>query len=220
MIRICCWFRWPFLGFLSILLTYWDIHSILLTFLGLSLNFVDVFWVFNWSALIRISSYSSSISKTWIDSTLDPSGSPGIDPESNHDSSGFLRYWFRLTHDSKGLPIFRFKSTRDSSEIWFWVNSWFDFESYPCLLDSCLYLDNGRKNQGAWVKWTLLISQNSFRHTDQWLLVRQALCTDQETRLRQNEQSRTPSRTRLFCVQLETECFGISVLSWNRNRSK
>ena len=57
MIRINCWFRWHFLGF----------HSISLTFLGFSLNFVQLFWAFtkfHWpfwgiqlSALIRINSW-------------------------------------------------------------------------------------------------------------------------------------------------------------------
>ena len=37
MIRINCWLRWHFLGF----------HSLSLTFFGLSLTFVDLFWAFD-----------------------------------------------------------------------------------------------------------------------------------------------------------------------------
>ena len=95
MIRINCWFRWPF----------WA-----------SLNFVDLFWAFDSSALTWSSSWLNSILKTWIDSTHDSSGFPGIDSESTHDSSGLPRYRFILTHDSKCFPIFRFKSAHDSIE--------------------------------------------------------------------------------------------------------
>ena len=50
-------------------------------------------------------------------------------------------YWFRSTHNSKFFPIFRSKSTQlmnQSKKNWFWVDSWFDSESYPCLLSSTL----------------------------------------------------------------------------------
>ena len=52
LIRINCWFRWPFLGFQSSSLTFLGFQSV---------------------------HDSISISKTWIDSTHGSSGSPGID---------------------------------------------------------------------------------------------------------------------------------------------
>ena len=79
-------FRWPFLGF----------HSISLTFFGHS---TQVPW-------FESAHDSSSISKTWIDSIHDSSSFPGIGSESTHDSSGFPRYWFRLIRDSKCFHIF------------------------------------------------------------------------------------------------------------------
>ena len=106
MIRINCWFCWPFSGF----------HSISLTFFGLSLSFADLFWALNWVPWFESGHGSSSITKTWVDSTRDSSDFPWIDSESTHDSSGFPRFCFRLTHDSKCFPISRFNSTHDSSK--------------------------------------------------------------------------------------------------------
>ena len=48
MIKTNSWFRWPFWAFTV---------GISLTFLGLPLNFVDLFWEFNPNALIRIRSW-------------------------------------------------------------------------------------------------------------------------------------------------------------------
>ena len=73
MIRINSWFRWPFLlfwAFTQFGWYIWGFHSIWLTYLGLSLNFIDLFWIshssvafvwtflaFDSSAPIRISSW-------------------------------------------------------------------------------------------------------------------------------------------------------------------
>ena len=44
------------------------------------------------------------------------------------------RHWFRLTHDSNCCPIFYSnKLMSQAKSIWFWVESWFESESYPCL---------------------------------------------------------------------------------------
>ena len=114
-------FRWPFLGF-SLKC------CVCMTFLG---HPTQVPW-------FESAHNSSSILKTWIGTTRDSSDFPGIDSESIHDSNGFPRYWFRLTHDSQSASPF-FDSSQPMTQakiIWFWVNSWFDSESYSCLLET------------------------------------------------------------------------------------
>ena len=131
MIRINCCSRWPF----------W-----------LSLNFVDLFWVFTWFRwpfwgfskfrwpFLGIDSIkcldSNQLMIRAVSRRIEPiqhmtqAVFPGMDSESIHDWNGFPRYWFRLTHDSMSFPIFWFKATHDSSEsTWFSINSWFDCES-------------------------------------------------------------------------------------------
>ena len=44
------------------------------------------------------------------------------------------RYWFRSTHDSECFPIFDSNQLMTQAKnIWFWADSWFDSEPYPCL---------------------------------------------------------------------------------------
>ena len=107
----------PFRTFTQFCWPFWGISRNSLTFFRLSLNFVDLFWAFI-KCLDSNQLMTRAVSrKTWIDSTNDSNGFPGVDSESTHDSSGFPRWWFRLTHDSKRFPFFfRFKSAHDSSE--------------------------------------------------------------------------------------------------------
>ena len=96
----------PFRTFTQFCWPFWGISRNSLTFFRLSLNFVDLFWAFI-KYLDSNQLMTRAVSrKTWIDSTNDSSGFPGVDSESTHDSSGFPRWWFRLTHDSKRFPFF------------------------------------------------------------------------------------------------------------------
>ena len=92
---------------------------------------------------------SSSISETWIDSTAGSGSFPWIDSGSTHESSRFPTYWFRSTHGSSGFHGNQIKPTHDSKcfplldpnrlmtrakNIWLWVDSRFNSDSYQCLL--------------------------------------------------------------------------------------
>ena len=77
-------------------------------------------------------------------------GSRNIDSDSAHDSSGFHKSWFRLNYDSSGFQKcwFWFDSwlkrlpkmltliqlMTQAKSLRLWVDSWFDSESYPCLV--------------------------------------------------------------------------------------
>ena len=129
--------------------------SLNMTFLGFPLKYwlrMTLFGLSTQSAFRRnwfqSSHDSTSISETWIDSTNESSAFPGTDSESTYDSSGFPRHCFRsthgssdfpgnqiiLAHHSKCFPTFNLnRLMTQAKNIWFWVDSWFDFESYPCL---------------------------------------------------------------------------------------
>ena len=125
-------FAWSFLGFP---LKCW--LRMTSTRMGLS---TQVPYPTNW---FESAHDSSSISETWIDSVHDSSGFPGIDSESTQDSNVFpginsdrlmIQNAFRFFDPNQVM-------TRPKS-IRFWVDSWFDSESYQCLL-LVYHIDNG-----------------------------------------------------------------------------
>ena len=148
MIRINCWFRWPLFG----------LSLNLVDLIGISLNFVDLFWdftKFRWpfvgpstSVLLRISS--------WLKQYLE------VLNRFNSWLKRLSRNWLRINPwlkfiphvliqiDSwlKVLPPFSIQiNSWQAKSIWFWVDSLFDSESYPCLavkvvkfcVDVCYY---------------------------------------------------------------------------------
>ena len=104
---------------------------------------------------------SSSISDTWIDSTHDSSGFPGIGSESTHNSSefpGIDSYRLLTQNNSRFFDSDQLMTQRKN--IWFWFDSWFDSESYPCLLTSFLKRSAGVASASPplpspprWLRW-------------------------------------------------------------------
>ena len=133
-IRINCWFHWPFLGFHNFVDLFW-VFTI----------FRDIFWAFDSGALIRTNSCdSSSMSKTWIDSTHDSSGFPGTDSESTDDSSGFPRYWLDWLMTQNASSFFDSNQLMTQTKIiWFWVDSWSDmFHVLGRFIFKCQFWQN------------------------------------------------------------------------------
>ena len=68
------------------------------------------------------------------ESTHDSSGSPGIDSDRLMIQAAFQGIDSESTHDSSGSPdIDSNRLMSQAKNIWFWVDSWFNSESYPCL---------------------------------------------------------------------------------------
>ena len=107
-------FRWPFLGF----------HSISLTFFGHSTKCLDSNQLMTQAVSRRLESIQLMTQATFQELTqnqlMTQVDSPGIDSDwlMTQSASPFF--------DSNQLMT-------QAKNIWFWVGSWFDSESYPCL---------------------------------------------------------------------------------------
>ena len=80
------------------------------------------------------------------ESTHHSSRSPGIDSDRLITQVAFQGIDSEPTHDSSGSP--RIDSNRlvtQRKNVWFWVDSWFNSESYPCLA-SRMYRCEARHN--------------------------------------------------------------------------
>ena len=135
-LRINCWFRWPFWAFTKFRWPFSGFHLI-------SLSFFRVFAKFRWSFLaIRLKCLDSNQLMTRAISRrlesiqimtqaafqeltqnqlMNQVDSPGIDPDwlMTQSASSFF--------DSNQLMT-------PAKSIGLWVDSWFDSESYPCLV--------------------------------------------------------------------------------------
>ena len=103
------------------------------------------FWAFDSSAFPRnwfeSTHDSSSISET--ETELMTSGFAGIDSESIHDSSRFPGNDSARLMAQNVFPIFDSNQLMTQAKnIWYWVDSWFNSESYPCLLPAFSKLSN------------------------------------------------------------------------------
>ena len=141
MIRFNCWFRWHFLGFHQISLTFFGLSLIFigifgaLTFFGLFQNFSDLFGIrlrcldsnqlMSQAVSRRLKSIELMIQAAFQELTqnqlMTRVDSPGIDS-----------YWHMTQSASPFLDSDQLMTQAKS--VWFWVDSWFDAESYPWML--------------------------------------------------------------------------------------
>ena len=83
-------------------------------FLGLSLNFVDIFWALKFLDSNPLMTQAVSISKNWIEST-------------HHDSSGIPSIYSDWFMTQSASPFFDSNQLMTQGKsIWFWVDSLFD----------------------------------------------------------------------------------------------
>ena len=120
-----CWFRWPFLGFLSISLTFLGALTKCRWLFWALIKFLDSNQLMTQAVSWRLESIQLMTQATFQELTQNQ-------PMTQVDSPGIDSDWLMTQSAS---PFFDSNQLMTQAKIiWFWFDSWFDSESYPRLV--------------------------------------------------------------------------------------
>ena len=124
-----------FLGFSQFYWRFWDFAKFRWPFLGISLNLVDLFWAFVKcpdSNQLMNQTVSQRLETIQLMTQLAFQVLTQNQLMTQVDSSCIDSDWLLIQSAS---PFFDSNQLMTQAKsIWFWVESWFDSESYPCLV--------------------------------------------------------------------------------------